>query len=267
MSTERGSLGLDRARALVHPAALEGAQTHHAGYLDLLGVGGGPASTGAIQDFMLSGFVPRIYERWWRPALGRAMKGVFGPGMADEHLIAQRLLALSEGDAALDVACGTGNFTRGFARTVGPGGMALGIDVSETMLTKAVADTSAAGLGAQTAYVRGDAQELPLVEGVFDGVCCFAALHLFADPLRALDRMTEVLAPGGRIAILTSARGRSAPLRAWESIATARSGAHLFERGEVSRELERRGFTDVRRRFAGVTQFVGGVLAKPADRS
>jgi len=210
---------------------------------------------------MLSGVVPRIYERWWRPALGRAMKGVLGPGMAEEHHIARRLLDLSEGDAVLDVACGTGNFTRGFARRVGPKGLALGIDVSETMLARAVSDTADTGLHAQTAYVRGDAQELPLVDSVFDGVCCFAALHLFADPFRALDRMTEVLVPGGRIAILTSALGRSVPLRAWERLATTRSGAHLFERDQMVRELESRGFTDVRLRLAGVTQFVGGALA------
>lgn len=252
--------GLDRCLALIDPRLRDGARRHPAGYLDLLG-GEGPASTGAIQDFMLSGFVPRIYERWWRPTLGRAMKGPLGPDMAGEHRIAKKLLDLSSGDAVLDVAAGPGNFTRDFARTVGPSGIAVGIDVSETMLTKAVSETSAPELAAQTAYVRGDAQELPFVDGVFDGVCCFAALHLFADPSRALDRMTQVLAPGGRIAILTSTRGRSVGLRTWETMATARSGARLFERDEVVRGLERRGFADVRQRLAGVTQFVGGVLA------
>lgn len=230
------------------------------GYLDLIG-GPGPTSTGLVQDFMLSDVVPRIYERWWRPALGRAIKGVLGPGMRDEHRIAHLLLALSRGDAVLDVACGTGNFTRGFGLTLGGEGLAVGIDVSETMLARAVSDTAAAGLDATTAYVRGDAQELPFVDAVFDGVCCFAALHLFADPERALDRMTEVLAPGGRIAILTSARGRTAPLRTLESLAGARSGMRLFEQDEVVAALERRGFEDTRQRVAGLTQFVGGRLA------
>jgi len=133
--------------------------------------------------------------------------------------------------------------------------------VSETMLARAVGDTTAAGLSARTAYVRGNAQELPFVEGVFDAVCCFAALHLFADPERALDRMAAVLAPGGRIAIFTSARGRTAPLRTWESIAGARSGMRLFEQDEVIHALERRGFADTRQRVAGLTQFVGGRLA------
>jgi ubiquinone/menaquinone biosynthesis C-methylase UbiE len=205
---------------------------------------------------MLSGAVPRIYERWWRPALGRMFKGVLGPGMADEHRIARLLLSLSPGDGVLDVACGTGNFCRGFARTVGPTGLVVGIDVSETMLTRAAEDTRRAGL-ANTAYVRGDAQELPSLDKSFDAICCFAAFHLFEDPMRALDRMTEVLTPGGRIAIFTTARHRTTPVRTAESLLAVRSGARLFEERELVDELEERGFEDVRQRIAGVTQFIG----------
>jgi SAM-dependent methyltransferase len=195
---------------------------------------------------MVGRVVPTIYERWWRPALGRVAKGVMGPGMADEHRIARLLLGISPGDGVLDVACGTGNFTREFARSVGPDGLAVGIDVSETMLTRAVADTQDAGLSDRAAYV--------------DGVCCFAALHLFADPMRALDRMTAVLTPGGRIAIFTSVRGRSAPLRTFESIAGRRSGMRMFERDEVVEALESRGYSRIQQRITGLTQFVGGRL-------
>src|SRR5919205_2302289 len=105
---------------------------------------------------MLSSVVPQIYERWWRPALGRAAKGVFGPGMNEEKRIARLLLALSRGDGVLDVGCGTGNFTRDFARSVGQDGLVVGLDVSETMLTRAVHDTRNAGHD-NVAYVRGDA--------------------------------------------------------------------------------------------------------------
>ncbi len=80
--------------------------------------------------------------------------------------------------------------------------------------------------------------------------------------MRALDSMASVLAPGGRIALFTTVRGRSAPLRTFESIAGARSGARMFERTEVVRALEKRGFADVRQRITGVTQFVGGRLAE-----
>lgn len=250
---------LERGLPLLLPEARERGRLAPGGYLDLLGPEP-PRSTGLIQDLMLSGVVPRIYERWWRPALGRVAKGVLGPGMADEHRIARLMLGLVPGDGVLDVACGTGNFSRDFARSVGPEGLVVGIDVSETMLARAVEDTERARLE-QVAYVRGDAQELPFRDQSFDAVCCFAALHLFADPLRALDRMADVLTPGGRIALFTSVRGRSAPVRLFESLLSARSGARLFERREVVDQLEARGFVEVRQRVTGITQFIGARLA------
>ena len=135
----------------------------------------------------------------------------------------------------------------------------VGIDVSQTMLARAVEDSRASGL-ANIAYVRGDAEELPFLDNSFDAVCCFAAFHLFRDPWRALDRMTAVLTPGGRIAIFTTARHRTAPVRTAEALMARRSGARLFEEREVVSALEQRGYEDVRQRVAGVTQFVGGRL-------
>jgi SAM-dependent methyltransferase len=213
-------------------------------------------STGRAQDLMLTSVVPRIYERWWRPALGRVAKGAFGPGMSEEKRIARLLMGLAPGDGVLDVACGTGNFTRDFARSVGPDGLIAGIDVSETMLERAVRDTRAAGFE-QIAYVRGDAQDLPFRDHSFDAVCCFAALHLFADPFAALDSFARVLTPGGRVAIFTSVRGRSAPLRGVERAIQAQSGMKMFERDEVVNALLERGFDGVQQRITGVTQFVG----------
>lgn len=245
---------LERALALIAPE-VRAAGVDRDGYLDLLG----PElaeSTGLVQDLMLTHAVPRIYERWWRPALGRVFKGVLGPSMADEHRIARLLLSLSPGDGVLDVACGSGSFSRGFARTVRPGGLVVGLDVSQTMLARAVADTP----DREVAYVRGDVARPIFRPSSFDAVCCFAAFHLFADPMRALDRMTEVLAPGGRIALFTTARPRSLALRGAQALATAPSGTVMFEQDEVARALRRRGYEDVRQRLTGLTQFVGGRL-------
>lgn len=248
--------GLERALALLaperRPASLEEAAAE--GYLDLIG-DAAPQSTGRAQDLMLTGVVPAIYERWWRPALGRVAKGVFGPGMADEHRIARLLLGLVPGDGVLDIACGPGNFTREFARSVGRDGLAVGIDASPTMLTRAVTDSPAPY--ANLAFVRGNAVELPFRDQSFDAVCCFAALHLFADPFLALDHMVRVLTPDGRIAIFTSCRTRSAPIRTIDGVLGARSGMRMFERDEITGALAARGFEDIRQRVSGLTQFVG----------
>jgi SAM-dependent methyltransferase len=228
------------------------------GYLDLLG-GAAPPSPGPVQDLMQSGLLARVYERWWRPALGRVAKGALGPGMADERRIAARMLELKPGERVLDVACGTGAFTRHFGRLVGRDGLAVGIDVSETMLARAGETTARAALP-QVGFVRGDAQEPTFADGAFDAICCFAALNLFADAERALDRMTSALGRGGRIAIFTSVRGRSAPLRTAERLIEWRTGMRMFERPEVVDALVERGYADVSQSLTGVTQFVGARL-------
>ena len=248
--------GTARAQALLSEELRADSPPRTNGYIDLLPPEGLP-STGLTQNLMLTRAVPEIYERWWRPALGRVAKGVFGPGMAEERRIARLLLGLAPGDGVLDIACGTGNFTRDFARTVGPTGLVVGLDASTTMLARAIDDT---GGMEQVAYVRGDAQDLPFRDKSFDAVCCFAALHLFADPWQTLDSVTRVLTDGGRVAIFTSCRNRSAPVRTWESLMARQSGMRLFERDEVVAALEQRGFAQIRQRIAGLTQFVGGRL-------
>jgi ubiquinone/menaquinone biosynthesis C-methylase UbiE len=244
----------DRLRLLLRPEVRDAPVVD--GFLDALG-DAQPESPGAAHDLMFSSLLPRVYEDWWRPAWGRVLKGVFGPGMADERRIARLLMGLSPGDGVLDVACGTGNFTRDFARSVGPAGLVVGFDASETMLRRAVAETDGFE---QVAYVRGDVVDMPFREQSFDAVCCFAALNLFADPMKALDSMTAMLTPGGRIAIFTSARTRSAPLRTFESIVRSQSGIHMFERRELVDALEQRGYAEIRQRITGFTQFVGGRL-------
>ena len=248
--------GLERALGLLDPGRRPPSAEVTGGFLDLLGPDARPRATGRAQQLMFTGAVPLVYERWWRPALGRVAKGPLGPGMAEERRIARLLLGLEPGDGVLDVACGPGNFTREFARLVGSDGLAVGFDASATMLDRAVRDTRTEA--ERIAWIRGDAARLPFSDASFDAVCCFAALHMMAEPWTALDEMTRVLTPGGRIALLTSCRTRTAPARAWDGWVGARTGQRMFERDEIVHALEDRGFDPVRRRIAGLTQFVGG---------
>jgi SAM-dependent methyltransferase len=247
---------IERLLPLLRPEQREAADTSR-GYVDVLQ--GDLEQPGLVGDLMQAGAVSRIYERWWRPALGRVAKGLSGPGMAEEKRIARLLMGLGPGDGVLDVACGPGNFTRDFAHAVGDTGLAVGLDGSRPMLERAVRETREAGID-NAAYVHGDATELPFKDASFDAVCCFAALNLFAEPFAALDEMRRVLSRGGRIALFTSARSDTGPVRLFETVLSAPAGIRMFEREEIVDALRRREFTDMRQRISGLTQFVGARL-------
>jgi len=249
----------DRALPLFRPEYRAGTTVERRdGYLDV--VARDLEQEGIARELMQTTALTTVYERWWRPALGRVAKGAFGPGMADERRIARLLLGLSPGDGVLDVACGPGNFSRDFARAVGPDGLVVGIDASRPMLERGAREARAAGFN-NIVFVHGDAASLPFRDASFDAVCCFAALNLFAEPFKALDHMTRVLTPGGRIAVFTSCRSRSGALATVESALTARSGLRMFDQDEIVEALRARGFDRVSQRITGLTQFVGGRLS------
>jgi SAM-dependent methyltransferase len=242
---------LERALPLLEADARPAESAAPDGYLDLLG-GAGPASTGTAFDLMNTGIVPRIYERYWRPGLGRLAKGVLGPSMKDEHRIARLLLGLTPGDGVLDVACGPGNFTRTFGEAVGADGLAAGLDASRTMLAQAAREPAAPSV----VYVRGDAGDLPFRDGSFDAVCCFAALYLIEDPMRAIAEIVRVTAPGGRVALLSSVNRGPAPAGLADAVVRPITGIRVFGRDDLTGALREHGLADVQRHLAGFAQFV-----------
>ena len=253
---------IEQTLALFEPARRPAVPRVEDGYLDLLGQED-PTGAHPGQRLMLSGTLALIYERHWRPLGGRLLMGATGPRMGDEHRIALSMLDLSPNDRVLDVACGPGNFTRGFARATGEG-LVVGIDASKTMLAVAVRNTESANL----AYVRGDACALPFRDGSFDAICCFAALYLIQEPMRALDEIARVLAPGGRVALLSSCNRGPLPAGAANAVVRTLSGVRIFARDELTRALRERGLIDVEQHVAGLAQFVSArkLAAEPHPR-
>jgi SAM-dependent methyltransferase len=199
---------------------------------------------------MVSRALPLIYERLWRPLGGRLLMGALGPSMAGERRIALELLELSPGDRVLDVACGTGSFSRAFADA---GGKVVGLDASRTMLERAVRERPGDGVE----YVRASATDLPFEDASFDAVCCFAALYLIEEPLRAVAEIARVLAPGGRVALLASVARGPVPARLADGVVRPLTGVRIFGRDELTRELRAHGLVGVEQRVAGFAQFVG----------
>ncbi len=116
--------------------------------------------------------------------------------------IADRLVALAglrPGDEVLDVGCGAGAVTIRSAHAVLPDGQVTGIDLSDAMLRRVMAEAAGRGLGNVRAY-RGDASRPPLHPGTFDSVLASLVLYLLPDPRDALSSWLELLRPGGTVA-------------------------------------------------------------------
>ncbi len=102
------------------------------GYLDLLGAGSGedavPKNTGPIQAAWASPIGSMLYDN--AQALSRRLISAWA--------LPLEWLDIPQGGVALDVGSGPGNVTASLARAAGPEGLALGVDISEPILARAV---------------------------------------------------------------------------------------------------------------------------------
>jgi demethylmenaquinone methyltransferase / 2-methoxy-6-polyprenyl-1,4-benzoquinol methylase len=115
---------------------------------------------------------------------------------------AASLAALSPGQRALDVACGTGDLALELAPRVSPGGEVVGVDFSERMLTLAREKAADHVLDARTRFQWANALELPFAEGEFDAATVGFGARNFSDLKLGLSEMARVVRPGGRVVVL-----------------------------------------------------------------
>ena len=112
--------------------------------------------------------------------------------------------AVRPGMRILDVAGGTGDMTRAFARRVGPGGGVVLTDINGAMLTEGRDRLLDEGIVAEA--VRCDAEQLPFADRRFDRVIVAFGLRNMTHKDRALAEMRRVLKPGGMLLVLEFSR-------------------------------------------------------------
>lgn len=175
-----------------------------------------------------------------------------------------RNLYLPKGSVVLDLAAGTGDFTRELEKQ---GFRPLATDLSYGMLHAGRSVTN---------RVQSDGSQMPFPDGAFDGLTCGYALRNFTNLQGTFDEMARVLRANGRLSILEVSEPTSPLLRLgfrlWfrkivpllGSILSNRaaysylpkSTAYLPAKEELVRMLNKAGFTAVNHRsvMGGLSQ-------------
>ena len=107
---------------------------------------------------------------------------------------------LREGQTVLDIAGGTGDLARAFAKKVGPRGTVVHTDINEAMLRQGRNRLIDEGLVLPTLIC--DGERLPFATGRFDLVSVAFGLRNMTHKDKALAEMNRVLKPGGRLLVL-----------------------------------------------------------------
>jgi len=124
------------------------------------------------------------------------------------------LAGVREGERVLDVAAGSGDLAREFARRVGPVGEVWLTDINRAMLERG--RDRLLDRGVTLPAVQCDAEALPFPSDYFDCVSVAFGLRNMTDKESALAEMRRVLKPAGRLLVLEFSRVWAPLARAYD---------------------------------------------------
>ena len=188
-----------------------------------------------FQRLMQTPAIVNIYEKFWR-RLGYYIAS--SRNFSDEMQTVLRFGASRSSGLTLDLACGTGIFSRPLAEQLGDS-IVVGLDMSWPMLNRA-RKLKEKGRAENILFVRATAFSLPFGDSCFSYVNCCGALHLFDRPDLALREIRRILAPGGSLCVQTTLRPNRSAGMAYFLERFIRFG--FFDENELKNLLKLQGF-------------------------
>jgi len=110
---------------------------------------------------------------------------------------------IQPGTKALDVCCGTADWTIALGEAVGKDGDVIGLDFSQNMLNVGIDKTKDMD---NVNLIQGNAMELPFEDNSFDYVTIGFGLRNVPDYMQVLREMNRVAKPGAKIVCLETSQ-------------------------------------------------------------
>jgi ubiquinone/menaquinone biosynthesis C-methylase UbiE len=139
---------------------------------------------------------PRYHNRW--------AKNGNGPFKSTPELV--KAAQIKRGHTVLDLACGTGAVTRAVLSKVGPYGVVIGIDSSQTAIKIAKKQNKNKNLD----FILADAENFSF-KVRFNAVTCQYALFFFPNARKALSNVRRCMKKGGTLALTVHGGGNTVP--------------------------------------------------------
>jgi SAM-dependent methyltransferase len=130
-------------------------------------------------------------------ALEDQLEEVAGPA----GTLAMDRLGLLPGQRVVDLGCGPGRTTLELAARVGPGGQAVGVDISAEMLARGRERAARLGAG-NVEFVHADAQVHDFGQARFDAAYSRFGVMFFSDPVAAFANVRRALRPGAALSFV-----------------------------------------------------------------
>jgi len=114
-------------------------------------------------------------------------------------------MEVPKGASALDVCCGTADWTIHLGEAVGENGEVIGLDFSKNMLSVGYEKVKEKELS-QVSLIHGNAMELPFEDNQFDYVTIGFGLRNVPDYVQVLKEMRRVVKPDGMVVCLETSQ-------------------------------------------------------------
>ncbi|UQZ32415.1 bifunctional demethylmenaquinone methyltransferase/2-methoxy-6-polyprenyl-1,4-benzoquinol methylase [Paenibacillus sp. PK3_47] len=123
-----------------------------------------------------------------------------------------RKMNMKKGDSAVDLCCGTCDWSIALAEASGTGNV-MGLDFSAGMLEVGRSKVEARNLQDRITLVQGNAMELPFGDNSFDYATIGFGLRNVPDPVQVLNEMKRVVKPGGMVVCLELSKPMKQPFK------------------------------------------------------